>query len=58
MLYDIDESDCIYIDHRENICTICTKPYLHRKRYLSFINGDKTIKDLELIMHTQVVVPK
>lgn len=54
MLYDIDESDFIYIDHRENICTICTKPYLHRKRYLSFINGDKTIKDL---VHTQVVVP-
>ena len=50
-LYDIDfdDNDCICIDHRENICTVCAKPYKHRIRYLTFINGDRTIKDLEFI---------
>lgn len=50
-LYDIDldDNDCICIDHREDICTICAKPYKHRTRYLSFKDGDRSIKDLEFI---------
>lgn len=47
--YDIDFDDCerLCIDQRDNICSVCAKPYIHRKRY--FWGEDKTIKDVELI---------
>jgi hypothetical protein len=45
---DLDGCDRICIDHRENICSICAKPYTHRKRYF-WKEEDKTIKDVELI---------
>lgn len=44
---DLDGCDRICIDHRENICSVCAKPYPHHKRY--FWGDDKTIKDVELI---------
>jgi len=44
---DLDECEKICIDHRENICSVCAKPYTHRKRYLW--GDDKTIKDVELV---------
>jgi hypothetical protein len=45
---DLDDCEPICIDHRENICTICAKPYPHHKRFL-WADNDKTIKTVELI---------
>lgn len=46
MTYE-DYCERICIDHRENICCVCAKPYTHHKRYLW--GEDKTIKSVELI---------
>ena len=47
--HDFENEECIVIDHRLDICTVCCKNYKHHNRYLSFINGDRSIKDLEII---------
>jgi hypothetical protein len=45
---DLDGCDRICIDHRENICSVCAKPYLHHKRYF-WKEEDKTIKEVHLV---------
>lgn len=44
---DFDSQGNITIDRRENICCVCARPYVHRKRYLWA--NDKTIKEVELV---------
>jgi len=45
---DLDETEKICIDHRENICSLCAKPYLHHKRFY-WKDDDKTIKEVQLV---------
>lgn len=42
--------DKIFIDHREDICTICYKYYKHRKRYGMWTQeGLIRVKEVELL---------
>ena len=43
---NFENYECIIIDHRENICTVCCKNYIHHNRYIAGGNG---FKELELV---------
>ena len=43
---NFENDECIIIDHRENICTVCCKNYIHHNRYIAGGNG---FKELELV---------
>jgi predicted Fe-S protein YdhL (DUF1289 family) len=45
MTYE-DYCERICIDHRDNICSTCAKPYTHRKMYQWKDEDDKTIKEV------------
>ena len=47
--HDSDDEECIAIDHRENMCTVCAKPYTHHKRYQWIDESDKTIKEVMIV---------
>ena len=48
-MYFCEAEECITIDQRENMCTVCAKPYPHHKRYQWVDGSDKTIKEVIIV---------
>ena len=47
MFFDLNN---ITIDNRDNICSVCSRPYPHSKKFVNgFKDGDKSIKEVTLI---------
>ena len=49
MFFDLND-EFIRIDRRDNICSVCGKPFIHSRRFIhGFKDGDKTIKEMTLV---------
>lgn len=47
MFFDLNN---IMIDNRDNICSVCARPYPHSRRFIhGYKDDDKTIKEVTLV---------
>jgi hypothetical protein len=45
----VDFNNYIEIDNRENICSVCTKPYKHYRMNFIIDDIDKSIKETKIV---------